>query len=57
MKIELLIPFQLQTQVSHPKPLDFLLQENVYDGARALFRNVVSRPSGAPWKRRQPFAD
>lgn len=57
MKIELLIPFQLQTQVSHPKPQEFLLQENVYDGARALFRNVVSRPSGAPWKRRQPFAD
>ena len=57
MKIELLIPFQLQTQVSHPKPLDFLLQENFYDEVRALFRNVVSRPSGAPWKRRQPFAD
>ena len=57
MKIEPLIPFKLQTQVSHPKPQEFLLQENVYDGARALFSNVVSRPSGAPWKRRQPFAD
>jgi hypothetical protein len=57
MKIELLIHFKLQTQVSLPKPLDFLLLKNVYDRARALFSNVVSRPSGAPWKRRQAFVD
>ena len=57
MKIELLIHFKLQTQVSLPKPLDFLLLKNVYDRACALFSNVVSRPSGAPWKRSQAFVD
>ena len=57
MKIELFIRFQLQTQVSHPKPLDFLLQKNLQDETPVLLKNVVSRPFGAQWKRRQAFVD
>ena len=59
MKAEQFIHFQLQIKVSHPKLLEFLLQENVNDGAlsSALFRKIVPRPSGAPSKLRQAFAD
>ena len=59
MKAEEFIHFQLQNKASHPKLQEFLLQENVNNGAfnSALFRKIVPRPSGAPSKLRQAFAD